>query len=212
MHEIIGVVGDAKYAKLDVETYPMVYWTLPQLSYPEMTFVVRTEGDPLALAASARRVIQSIDPTQPIADMRTMENWVGESVARSRFGTLLLMVFACIALLLASVGIYGVTAYTVTQRTHEIGIRIALGAQGMDVLRLIVGQGMRLTLIGVVVGVGGALLLTRVLGSLLFGVSPTDLLTFISVASLLTLVAFLACYMPARRATKVDPMRALRSE
>ncbi|HEV2912969.1 MAG TPA: ABC transporter permease [Pyrinomonadaceae bacterium] len=212
MNEIIGVVADVKYDKLDAEAYPMVYWTLPQLTYSEMTLVVRTEGDPLALAAPARRVIQSIDPAQPVADLRTMESWVGESVARARFGTLLLTVFACIALLLASVGIYGVTAYTVTQRTHEIGIRVALGAQASDVLRLIVGHGMRLALIGVAVGVGGALLLTRVLGTLLFGVSPTDLATFISVASVLMLVTFLACYMPARRATKVDPMLALRSE
>ncbi|HEX8144189.1 MAG TPA: ABC transporter permease [Pyrinomonadaceae bacterium] len=212
LNEIIGVVADLKYSKLDAETFPMVYWTHPQLTYSQMTLVIRTDGDPLALASPARRVIQSIDPAQPVADVRTMESWIGESVSRARFGTLLLMVFACIALLLASVGIYGVTAYSVTQRTHEIGIRIALGAQGRDVLRLIVGQGMRLALIGVAVGVGGALLLTRVLGSLLFGVSPTDLPTFISVASLLALVAFLACYMPARRATKVDPMLALRSE
>lgn len=212
MNEIIGVVADAKYDKLDAETFPMVYWTHPQLTYSEMTIVVRTDGDPHALATPARRVIQSIDPAQPVSDVRTMENWMGESVARARFGTLLLMVFACIALLLALVGIYGVTAYSVTQRTHEIGIRIALGAQGSDVLRLIVGHGMRLALIGVAVGVGGALLLTRVLKSLLFGVSPTDLATFISVASLLTLVALLACYLPARRAMRVDPMRALRAE
>ncbi|MFL6207324.1 MAG: ABC transporter permease [Pyrinomonadaceae bacterium] len=211
-NEIIGVVGDVRYDKLDGETYPMVYWTHPQLAYSEMTFVVRTQGDPQALAEPARRAIQSIDPAQPVADVRTMESWIGESVSRARFGTLLLTVFACVALLLAVVGIYGVMAYSVTQRQHEIGIRIALGAQARDVLRMIVWQGMLMTLVGVGVGLIGGFALTRVIAGLLFGVSATDPLTFAGVALLLTSVALVACFIPARRATKVDPMVALRYE
>ncbi|HVG29690.1 MAG TPA: ABC transporter permease [Pyrinomonadaceae bacterium] len=212
MNEIIGVVGDVRYDKLDGETFPMVYWTHPQLTYSEMTFVVRTEVDPSSLADPARRVVQSIDPQQPVADVRTMESWVGESVARARFGTLLLTVFSCLALLLAAVGIYGVMAYTVVQRQQEIGIRMALGAQRRDVLRMIMRQGMGMTLVGVALGLAGGLALTRVISGLLFGVSATDPVTFAGVALLLTVVALVACLVPARRATRVDPMIALRYE
>ena len=211
-HEIVGVVGDVKYDKLNGEPYPMVYWTHPQLPYEVMSLVVRTQGDPLALAEPARRAIQSIDKDQPVADLRTMESWVGESVARTRFGTLLLTVFAALALTLAAVGIYGVMAYTVTQRTHEIGIRMALGALTSDVLRLVVWQGLALTLAGVCLGLAGAVALTRVMSGLLYGVTATDPVTFAAVALLLVGVALLACYIPARRATKVDPMVALRYE
>jgi putative ABC transport system permease protein len=212
MNEIIGVVGDVRYDKLDGETYPMVYWTHPQLTYSEMTLVARTDNDPTALADPVRRVIQSIDPSQPVADVRTMESWIGESVARARFGTLLLTVFASLALLLAAVGIYGVISYTVTQRTHEIGIRMALGARTRDVLRLVARQGLWLTLCGVCLGLAGAFALTRVMSGLLYGVSATDPLTFACVALLLALVAALACFVPARRASKIDPMVALRYE
>jgi putative ABC transport system permease protein len=212
MNEIVGVVGDVRYDKLDGETYPMVYWTVPQLAYSEMTFVIRTEGDPSALSDAARRVVQSVDPAQPVADVRTMESWIGESVSRARFGTLLLTVFACLALLLAGVGIYGVMAYTVAQRQHEIGIRMALGAERKDVLRMIVGQGMGLALSGVALGLAGGFALTRVMSGLLYGVSATDPLTFAGVALLLITVALLACVVPARRATRVDPMIALRYE
>jgi putative ABC transport system permease protein len=212
MNEIVGVVGDVRYDKLDGETFPMVYWTQPQLTYSEMTFVVRTEGDPASLAGAARRVVQSIDPQQPVADVRTMESWVGESVSRARFGTLLLTIFSGLALLLAAVGIYGVMAYTVAQRQQEIGIRMALGAQTRDVLRMIMRQGMGMTMVGVALGLAGGLALTRVISGLLYGVSATDPLTFAGVALLLTLVALVACLIPARRATKVDPMIALRYE
>jgi putative ABC transport system permease protein len=207
-NEIVGVVGDARYARLDDEHHPMVYWTHPQLTYPAMSFVVRTEGDPLSLAEPARRQIQAIDGDQPVADVRTMESWIGESVSRARFGTLLLGVFASVALLLAAVGIYGVMAYTVTQRQHEIGIRMALGAQRRDVLRLVARQGMTLALAGVCLGLLGAFALTRVMASLLYGVSATDPATFAGIALLLTAVALLACLAPARRATRVDPMIA----
>ena len=211
-HEIIGVVGDVKYDKLNAESYPMVYWTHPQLPYSVMSLVVRTDGAPLALAESARREIQAIDKDQPVADLRTMESWIGESVARTRFGTLLLTVFASIALLLAAVGIYGVMAYSVAQRTHEIGIRMALGAERRDVFKLIIGQGLVLTLVGVGVGLGAAFALTRVMSNLLFGVTASDPLTFALIALLLSAVALLSCYIPARRAAKVDPLIALRYE
>jgi putative ABC transport system permease protein len=212
MCEIVGVVGDVRYDKLDGETYPMVYWTEPQLTYNDMTFVVRADGDPTALSASVRRAIRAVDPQQPVADVRTMESWIGESVSRARFGTTLLAVFACLAMALAAVGIYGVMAYTVTQRQHEIGIRMALGARGRDVLRMVVRQGMALALAGVGAGLLGSLALTRLMSGLLYGVSAIDPLTFAGVSLLLMLAALFACLIPARRAMRVDPMAALRYE
>ncbi len=210
--EIIGIVGDVKHHSLDAEVRPTVYWPHPELPLTVMTVVARTKGDPMSLAAAARSEIQSIDPQQPVADVRPMSEWLAESTARSRFSALLLVVFAVIALILAAVGTYGVMSYSVTQRTHEIGVRMALGAQTRDVLRMIVGKGMLLTLAGVVVGLAAAFALTRVMTSLLYGVSATDPWTFAAVAALLLLVGLLACYLPARRATKVDPMIALRYE
>jgi putative ABC transport system permease protein len=210
--EIIGVVGDIKHVSLDTPVKAMVYWPHPELAHTSMTIVVRTQGDPATIAAAATREIQAIDPDQPVSDVRTMQQLLASSVARARFNTLLLGLFAALALVLASVGIYGVMAYSVVQRTKEIGIRIALGAQSRDVLKMIVGHGMMLTLVGVGLGLTGALILTRLMSSLLFGVSTTDPLTFIGVSLLLSAVAFFACYIPARRATKVDPMIALRYE
>jgi putative ABC transport system permease protein len=210
--EIIGVVADSKVNALDEETQPMVYWPHAELAYGGMTIIARTTGDPLSLAPAAQREIQIIDKDQPVSEVRTMEGWLSESVARTRFGTFLLSVFAGVALLLAAVGIYGVMAYSVTQRTHEIGIRMALGAQRRDLVRMVVGQGMILTLIGVGLGLVAAFGLTRVMTSLLFGISATDPATFGGISLLLALAALLACLIPARRATRVDPMVALRYE
>ncbi|HYP01333.1 MAG TPA: FtsX-like permease family protein, partial [Pyrinomonadaceae bacterium] len=211
-NEIIGVVADAKYKTLEGPPHPMVYWAHPQLVYSEMTIVMRTNGNPMNLAAAARREIQSIDKDQPVADVRTMQSWIDELTARSRFGTLLLTIFAGLALILAGIGIYGVMSYSVTQRTHELGIRIALGAKTRDVLKLILGRGLALTLTGIVLGLVASLALTRFLSSLLFGISATDPVTFGGLALLLTAVALVACYVPTRRAMKVDPMVALRNE
>ncbi len=210
--EIIGVVGDIKHQTLDAETRPMVYWAHPQLPYSSMTIVVRTAGNPANLANAAQHEIQTIDKDQPVSDVRTMKAWLGESLARTRFGALLLGLFAALALVLAAVGIYGVMSYTVAQSTHEIGIRLALGAQARDVMKLVVRQGMMLALAGIGVGVIGAVAVTRVMQSLLYGVSAVDPTTFAIVSIALALVALLACYIPARRAMKVDPMTALRYE
>jgi putative ABC transport system permease protein len=210
--EVIGVVGDVKHMSLDTETKAMVYWPHPELAYSGMTIVIRTTNDPLQLAAPAQAAIQAIDPNQPVSDIRTMNQLLAESVARARFNTLLLGLFSAVALVLAAVGIFGVISYSVTQRTHEIGIRMALGASASDVLSMIVRQGMMLAIIGVGLGLLAAFALTRLMQSLLFEVSASDPLTFAFVSLLLASVAFLACYIPARRATRVDPMTALRYE
>jgi putative ABC transport system permease protein len=210
--EIVGVVGDTKAAALDRETDAQIYVPHPQdPSWGFMALVIRTAGDPSTFAPTLRREVLAIDKDQPIYNVRTMADAVLNSMGARRVSALLFSVFAGAALLLAAVGVYGVMAYSVTQRTHEIGIRIALGAQGRDVLRMIVRQGMSLTLIGVAAGLAGAFGLTRVLASLLFGVSATDPTTFAAISSLLLTVAFLACYVPARRAAKLDPMIALSS-
>ncbi|HJQ25172.1 MAG TPA: ABC transporter permease [Blastocatellia bacterium] len=210
--EIIGIVGDNRHMGLNIETEPMAYWPHPELTYPFMTLVIRTPGDPTSIASAARQVIQTLDSEQPVADVRTMASLMADSVARARFNTLLLTVFAAVAMILAAVGIYGVMSYSVTMRTHEIGLRMALGAQARDVLGLVVKQGLALTVGGVAIGLGTAFALTRIMTSLLFNVSATDPLTFAGVALGLAGIALLACYIPARRATRVDPMVALRYE
>src|SRR5262245_41102030 len=210
--EIIGVIGDSKHMKLDAKAEPMSYWPHPELTYSGMTLVLRAHGEPTAIANAARDVIRALDPAQPVGDVRTMESLIGTSVARARFNTLLLAIFAIVALLLAGVGIYGVMAYSVAQRTHEIGVRMALGARATDVLRLVVRKGMALALAGVAIGVSASFALTRLMETLLFNVSATDPLTFAGISLLLAFVALLACLIPARRAAKVDPMVALRHE
>ena len=210
--EIIGVVGDVKHEGPDSEARPMTYWPHPRFPFPFMSVVVRAQGDPLSLVGAVRHEVQAIDPAQPLADVRTMEQLLANSVARPRFNTLLLGIFAAVALVLAAVGIYGVMAYSVAQRTHEMGIRLALGAQPRDVVKLIVGSGLALALAGVVLGLAGALAFTRLLASLLFATEPTDPTTFAGMVAVLLAVALLACWIPARRAMRVDPMVALRYE
>ncbi|HEY8225677.1 MAG TPA: ABC transporter permease [Pyrinomonadaceae bacterium] len=211
--EIIGVVGDVKTSTLDKETGYQIYVPYAQdAGWGALSLAVRTKGEPEALTAAVRGAILSIDKNQPAYDIKTMDDVFSASVANTRLVVLLFGVFSMFALLLASIGIYGVIAYSIAQRTHEIGIRLALGAQTRDVRRMIVTQGMILALIGAGLGLAGAFAATRVLRSLLYGVSATDPLIFIDVSLLLTVVALLACYIPARRATKVDPMIALRYE
>ena len=210
--EIIGVVADSKHMALDGEPEPMAYWPHPELTYPSMTFVIRTRGPAQNIAAAARNVIHALDPQQPIGEVTTMQHLLAKSIARSRFNTVLLAVFAFVALALAAVGTYGVMSYAVTQRTHEFGIRMALGARALDVLKLVLRRGMALALIGVIVGLAAAFALTRLLSSLLFEVKATDAFTFSAVPLSLFAIALLASYIPARRATKVDPLVALRYE
>ena len=210
--EIIGVVGDSKHVGLDVGVEPVVYWPHPELVYTGMTLMLRTQGDASAFASAARNVIHSLDPQQPVGEVSTMEQLLSTSVARSRFSASLLTVFSIVALVMAAVGIYGVMSYSVLQRTHEIGVRMALGAQRFDVLKLVVKKGVVLGIIGVAAGVIASYLLTRLLSTLLFEVTATDTATFVAVSAGLFLVTLLACYIPARRATRVDPLKALRYE
>ncbi|MGH9871747.1 MAG: ABC transporter permease [Pyrinomonadaceae bacterium] len=210
--EIIGVVGDTKHLGLDSENEAMAYWPHPELVYSSMTMVIRTKGDATSIAPAARNVIRNIDPEQPVGEVNTMEGLLATSIARSRFNTVLLAVFSLVALVMAAVGIYGVMSYSVQQRTHEIGLRMALGAQQRDVLGLVIKQGVVLGLIGVAAGLLVSFGLTRLVVSLLFEVAPTDTKTFAAVATGLFLITLIACYIPARRATKVDPLVALRYE
>jgi putative ABC transport system permease protein len=210
--EIVGIVGDVKQYGLDQPTTAQTYEPYLQTPFQNMTLVVRTDGNPAGLTAGVRSQVLSIDKDQPVSRIRTLEQVISESVAKQRFAMLLLGIFAMVALVLAGVGLYGVMSYAVTQRTHEIGIRMALGAQQRDVLKLVVGHGMILALVGVAIGLIASLALTRVMTTLLFGVSATDPLTFLAIPALLAGVALLASFMPARRAMKVDPMVALRYE
>jgi predicted permease len=212
--EIVGVVKDVRAARLITEPGPQMYVARAQITSPdpEMTLVVRAAGDPAKLASTVRSVVQAVDKDQPVYDLRTMPEVMASSVATPRFNLLLVGVFAALALALAIVGVYGVMSYLVAQRTHEVGVRMALGADARNVLRLVIGHGMKLALIGVGIGLAAAFALTRIMTSLLYSVSPTDPPTFLVIALLLGAVALLACYLPARRATKVDPMIALRYE
>lgn len=208
--EIVGVVGDLLHQSLGGQPFPAMYF--PKRQTGGTNLVVRTTGDPLSLAGAVRNEVRAIDSDQPIAAVRPMTEWVDSSVAAPRYRTTLFGLFAALAMILAATGIYGVMSYSVAQRTHEIGVRMALGARRADVLKLVVGQGMLLTIIGVILGLLAAFALTRVMASLLFGVTAKDPITFAVVAALLIAVAFIACVVPARRATKVDPLVALRYE
>ncbi len=209
-YEIIGIVGDTRYQSLQGEPSATMY--VPTREALFVNLVIRTQGDPLSLVGGVRKEVNALDPDQPIAAIRPMTEWVAMSAAGARYRTTLLGLFALLAMILAATGIYGVMSYSVAQRTQEIGVRMALGARPLDVLKLVVRQGMMLALIGVIVGLAGALALTRVMSSLLFGVTERDPITFVAVAALLIVVAFISCFVPAHRATKVDPLVALRYE
>jgi putative ABC transport system permease protein len=210
---VVGVVGRVKMDGLSQDSNRVQgYFPFAQIPADGMTVIIKASGDPNQLIAAARQQVKAIDPDQPIYSVRTMHEIRAESVAPERLNLTLLSIFAGIALVLAIVGIYGVMSYSVTQRTHEIGIRMAIGAQPRDVFRMVLGQGMMLALIGVGIGLVGAFALTRLMATMLFGVEPTDPATFAAIAVLLTSVALLACYIPGRRATKVDPVISLRYE
>jgi putative ABC transport system permease protein len=208
---VVGVVGDVVYNR-DGEVIPVFYWSTRQLSWIQMSLVVRTAVPPLSLAGAVRQAVRSVDSAIPNFEITTVEQALANLDRSRRAQTLLLGAAALIALILAALGLYGLLSYLVEQRTPEIGIRVALGAQRRDVLKLVIGQGMKLALAGVALGVGTALALTRLLKGLLFGVSATDPLTIIAITILLMIVALMACWLPARRATKIDPMIALRTE
>jgi putative ABC transport system permease protein len=210
---VVGVVSDVHYGGLDQKPEPLVYGSVLQEDFPDNpAFIVRTDGDPTALIRSIRSAIAGFDKDLPLANVLTMDEIMSRSVAQPRLEAILLGLFGGLAMLLAAVGIFGVMSYTVSQRTNEIGVRMALGADRGNVLTTVCRQGLRLAGIGLILGLALALAVTRVMTSVLFGVSPIDPLTFASMVVLLALVALFACYIPARRATKVDPMVALRYE
>ncbi|MCI0407809.1 MAG: ABC transporter permease, partial [Acidobacteria bacterium] len=212
VREIVGIVKDVKHYALESRFTMQMYEPYRQQTRDSMVFLLRTDTDPASLTSAARRAIFSLDKEQPVSEARTLEELVSASASQRRFNTLLIGFFAVVALVLAAVGIYGVVAYSVAQRTHEIGVRMALGAQKRDVFSLVLRQGMVLVVTGVILGLAGAMALTRLISQLLFNVSALDAATFLSTPLLLAAVALLACYLPARRASRVDPMVALRYE
>jgi putative ABC transport system permease protein len=208
--EIVGVVGDIRTSNLAKAPAPAYYVPLPQLMWGPPTLVIRTAGDSGAVASKVREVLSAMDPTAPLYDVRPMDDYLALDLGRARFQTVLLGFFAGVALLLTAVGLYGVIAFVVAQRTHEIGIRVALGASRSDVLRMVLTRGMMLTLAGIAIGILSAAALSRVIQSLLYDTRPLDPLTYFAVCVTLLSVALLASYIPARRATRVDAMVALR--
>ena len=209
---IVGVVGDINYSGLDAPPEPVVYYPFRQATNNNQYVIIRTSMNPRSLEPAVKAVVADLDKDLPIVNVRTMDELMTEAVAPPRFRTVLVSMFAIVGLLLAAIGIYGVMAYAVTERTHELGVRIALGADRGDVLRIVLGEAAWLAATGVGLGLAGALGATRLIQTLLFGVTATDALTFTGIALLLTSTALLASYIPARRATRVDPMVALRYE
>jgi predicted permease len=211
--QIIGVVGNVRHVGLDADPNSEIYQLLGQAQWPSMFVAIRSAtSDPTSLTAEAQNAVWGVNKDVPLANVRTMQEVIANSVQRRKFSMLLLTIFAVAAMLLAAVGLYGVMSYSVAQRTHEIGIRMALGARRPDVLTLVVKQGMALALMGIAAGTVLSLAMTRLISGMLFGITATDPLTFAAVAALLGTVAFLANYLPARRASKVEPMVALRYE
>ncbi len=210
--EIIGVVGDVKFSDIASDTGPMSYWPHPQLAYGAMTLTVRTGADPAAFAPLVERAVHELDKDQPVADIRTMDQWVTRNLSQARFSSTLLTTFAALALALAAIGIYGVMSYSVSQRTSEIGIRLALGADARQILGMVVGNAARLALVGLAIGVALSLALGRTLASLLYETADTDPLTFAAVVATLGSVAIAASYFPARRASRIAPVEALRAQ
>jgi putative ABC transport system permease protein len=211
-HTIVGVVSTVRDQSVQEETRPSVYLPHQKVPVPSMSLVARTSVNPHEFIGAVRREVAQLDPDLPVSKVATMEEVVAESIWQPRLYAMLFAVFAGGALLLALIGIYGVMAFLVQTRTHEIGVRMALGASARDVFKLIVGRGMKLTAVGVVIGIAGAIALTRLIHSLLFNTRATDPLTFILISLLLAVAAFFACYIPARRAAEVDPLVALRYE
>jgi putative ABC transport system permease protein len=211
--QVIGVVKDVRQFELNEDPKPQMYFTHRQFGFFDaQDLVVKTDVDPASMASTVRKAVGEIDKDQPVSNIRTMETILADSIARQRFSMLLLAIFASVALVLAAVGIYGVMSYSVAQRTHEIGIRMALGAQTSAVLKLAVGYGFKLVIAGIAIGLIAAIALTRVMATLLFGVTATDPMTFTLISLLLVAVAAVASYIPARRATRVNPIIALRYE
>jgi putative ABC transport system permease protein len=212
---VVGVVGDVRqsglYGDLRMDMYAPYAQDRRAFIAPR-DLVLRTTGDAASVAGAVRQAVWSVDKDQPVSHVRTMDQVFAAAISQERFQALLLGLFAALALVLACVRLYGVISYSVAQRTHEIGVRMALGARPGDVLKFVLRQGMGLTVVGLGVGIGIGLLATRVLSDMLYGVTPRDPLTFVGVPALLLLVAFLACYIPARRATRIDPLVALRYE
>ncbi|HYK87994.1 MAG TPA: FtsX-like permease family protein, partial [Acidobacteriota bacterium] len=209
---VVGVVGDLRHKNLDQEPDAEVFWPYKQHSPGALTVTVRTASDPLRFSSLLRGATASVDKEQPVSQIRSMDQIIKDSIAPRRFSVVLLGIFSAVALVLAAVGIYGVVSFSVTRRTQEIGVRMALGAQRGQVLRMVVGRALTTAAAGVVFGLIGAFALTRVIGSLLYGVSSTDPLVFAGVSILLMVIAGIAGYFPARRASLVDPMVALRDE
>jgi putative ABC transport system permease protein len=210
--EIIGVVGDVHQTTLDDEIRATTYWPPSRFAYPWNSVVIRTSGDPAHIVPEVATIVRQFDPTIALADVRTMDDVMSISAAERRLTMLLLTAFAGLALLLATVGIYGVISYSVSERTHEIGIRMALGASRGTVMQMVLRQALALSAVGVAAGAAGAYVLTGLMKTLLFGVPPADPVTFVAVAVLLTFVAAIAAWIPGIRATRVDPVVALRAE